>query len=129
MSRSGMESGARGIFALAAALALSSPAFAQVRSIDDVAVKERAPELSDQTELLDALSTSADGLVQEAVPGGGVRIHLQGRFRQVVFARVDERGEVSVDHQLPLALWLALDSGGACREADAGAMEAGDARP
>jgi hypothetical protein len=42
-----------------------------------------------------ALSTSHDGLVQvpSALPGGGVKIDLQGRFQKPLVATVDANGK------------------------------------
>ena len=62
----------------------------------------RTEEMLQDPELVHAFSTSADGLVEEALPGGGFRVHLDGRFRQVVVARLDGSGSLSVGH-LPLA--------------------------
>lgn len=45
-----------------------------------------------------AMSTSHDGLYVEEGPGGEMKVNLQGRFRNSVFATVNESGEVSVSH-------------------------------
>ena len=52
-------------------------------------------------ELAPSLSTSAEGLFEEELPNGGFRVDLQGRFRQVVFARLEASGELSVSHEIP----------------------------
>jgi len=44
-----------------------------------------------------SLSTSHEGLVEEAAPGGGVMIHLQGRFRSAATVTVGGEGKPSVD--------------------------------
>jgi PAS domain-containing protein len=46
----------------------------------------------------EALSTSSDGLVEvrSLVPGGGIMVDLNGRFRQIMVATVNENGEFSV---------------------------------
>jgi hypothetical protein len=52
-----------------------------------------------------ALSTSHQGLVERLspVPGGGVVVDLQGRFRHPLFATVDAAGKVTIRHldQMP----------------------------
>jgi hypothetical protein len=47
-----------------------------------------------------ALSTSHQGLVETVnpVPGGGVIVDLQGRFRNPIFATVDGNGKVTIQH-------------------------------
>jgi hypothetical protein len=49
---------------------------------------------------LNALSTTGKGLVEvpSAVPGGGVRIDLQGRFQSPVFATVGPDGKLVIRH-------------------------------
>jgi len=55
--------------------------------------------------LQNAFSTSDQGLVEELspVPGGGVRVDLQGRFRSPVFATTDANGKLRILHpeQMP----------------------------
>ena len=80
-----------------------------------------AYELPDLTalgpDLANALSTSHVGLVEEELPEGGYRLDLQGRFRQVVFARVGADGQAAVSHALPLELLLEPTGAAAsCRE-------------
>jgi hypothetical protein len=47
-----------------------------------------------------ALSTSHEGLVQvpSTVPGGGVKLDLQGRFQSPLIATVGEDGKVRMQH-------------------------------
>jgi hypothetical protein len=47
----------------------------------------------------DALSTSSEGLVEQEspVPGGGVMVDLQGRFRNTAVATVSDSGDVTTD--------------------------------
>jgi hypothetical protein len=48
----------------------------------------------------DALSTSSEGLVEtpSPVPGGGVKLDLQGRFRSPLIATRDAKGKVTIQH-------------------------------
>jgi hypothetical protein len=48
----------------------------------------------------DPLSTSSEGLVQtpSPVPGGGVMLHLQGRFRSPLIATQDAEGKITIQH-------------------------------
>ena len=50
--------------------------------------------------LQNALSTSHQGLVEvpSTVPGGGVRIDLQGRFQHPYIATIDSSGAVRIQH-------------------------------
>lgn len=50
--------------------------------------------------LRSALSTSHQGLVetQSLVPGGGVKVDLQGRFQSPVFATIDVNGKLKLQH-------------------------------
>jgi len=66
-------------------------------------LKERAPgtvplQLSPQ--LQNALGTSHQGLVEtpSAVPGGGVKVDLQGRFQSPLFVTIDANGKVKMQH-------------------------------
>jgi hypothetical protein len=43
-------------------------------------------------------SRSSQGLVEEPVPGGGVKVDLQGRFRSPLVATVRPDGSVGVRH-------------------------------
>jgi hypothetical protein len=45
-------------------------------------------------DLRSAISTSQDGLVETAAPGGGVMIDLRGRFRNMTWATVGPDGKV-----------------------------------
>lgn len=46
------------------------------------------------SEIQRMLSRSTEGLVEEKRPGGGVSVHLQGRFMNMSVARVTEDGTV-----------------------------------
>jgi hypothetical protein len=50
--------------------------------------------------VLNALSTSHQGLVEawSPVPGGGVKVDLQGRFRSPLFATIGADGKVKILH-------------------------------
>jgi hypothetical protein len=50
--------------------------------------------------LRDAIATSHDGLVEEQLPGphGGVKVHLQGRFRNPLMATTDGNGKLTIQH-------------------------------
>ena len=66
-------------------------------------LKEPAPgtvPLQLTPELQNALSTSDHGLAESpsAVPGGGVKVDLQGRFRSPLFATTDATGKVTIHH-------------------------------
>ncbi|MFE8070871.1 hypothetical protein QQM79_07410 [Marinobacteraceae bacterium S3BR75-40.1] len=46
---------------------------------------------------VDQLTSRDDsGLVEEPLPGGGVQVNLQGRFRSVPYATMDEDGRVTI---------------------------------
>ena len=69
-------------------------------------LKEPAPgsvplELTPQ--LRNALSTSHQGLVEEAspVPGGGITVDLQGRFQSPLMMTIDGNGKVRMQHLHP----------------------------
>jgi hypothetical protein len=51
----------------------------------------------------DAFSTSDQGLVGTPLPGGGVKVDLQGRFRSPLTATVGPDGKVTITHQRPAA--------------------------
>ena len=66
-------------------------------------LKEPAPghvplELSPQ--LQNALSTSHEGLVEvpSSVPGGGIKLDLQGRFQSPLFGTIDADGKLKMQH-------------------------------
>jgi hypothetical protein len=66
-------------------------------------LKEPAPRslpLQLPPSLLNALSTSHQGLVEapSPVPGGGVMVDLQGRFRSMLFATIGPDGRVKIMH-------------------------------
>jgi hypothetical protein len=50
-----------------------------------------------------AFSTSHQGLVEtpSPVPGGGVMIHLQGRFQHPLSATIDDAGKLTIRHLEP----------------------------
>ena len=50
--------------------------------------------------LQNALSTSHQGLteIQNSVPGGGVKVDLQGRFQSPLVATIDANGQLKVQH-------------------------------
>jgi hypothetical protein len=66
-------------------------------------LKEPAPgavPLQLTPELQNAFSTSDQGLVEvpSSVPGGGVRMDLQGRFRSPLLATTDAHGKLKILH-------------------------------
>ena len=60
-----------------------------------------------------AFSTSHEGLYEEIspIPGGGVMVHLQGRFQSVLSAVENSDGSITITHQRPSAN-SAANSGG-----------------
>ncbi len=54
-------------------------------------------------DLQQAFSTSADGLVEVALPNGGVMVRLDGRFMSATVATVGADGQVRIGHGLPVA--------------------------
>ncbi|HET6349399.1 MAG TPA: hypothetical protein VFH88_09995 [Candidatus Krumholzibacteria bacterium] len=48
------------------------------------------------TELNQMINTSQEGLVEQAVPAGGYKVDLQGRFENASAATVDASGKVTV---------------------------------
>ena len=69
-------------------------------------LKEPAPgsvPLQLTPQLRNALSTSHQGLVEEpsTVPGGGVKLDLQGRFQSPVIVTTDADGNVKIQHLHP----------------------------
>lgn len=52
-------------------------------------------------EMQNALSQSSAGLNQVVLPDGTAFVRLQGRFQNLLFATVDEEGQIKVDHALP----------------------------
>lgn len=65
----------------------SSPTPEQTRKALQLSTKEQ-----------NAMSTSHAGLVQEEIPGKGIKVDLQGRFQSSTFATVGDSGEVSISH-------------------------------
>lgn len=66
-------------------------------------LKEPAPgtvPLQLTPQLQNALSTSHQGLVEtpSSVPGGGVKVDLQGRFQSPLFVTIDADGKVKMQH-------------------------------
>lgn len=66
-------------------------------------LKEPAPgyvPLKISPQLQKALSTSHEGLVESpsSVPGGGVKLDLQGRFQSPLFVTIDCDGKVKMRH-------------------------------
>jgi hypothetical protein len=51
-------------------------------------------------ELQNALSTSHDGLVEvpSPLPGGGIKLDLQGRFQSPLFVTIDANGNAKILH-------------------------------
>jgi hypothetical protein len=51
-------------------------------------------------QLQNALSTSHDGLVEvpSPLPGGGIRVDLQGRFQNPLFVTIDADGNAKILH-------------------------------
>lgn len=51
-------------------------------------------------EMLNAASTSSEGLIQEPTPieGGGIQINLQGRFRSPIISTQNPKGEIRNRH-------------------------------
>jgi hypothetical protein len=45
-----------------------------------------------------ALSTSHEGLVEVPVPGGGVKVDLQGRFQSPLVGTIDTHGKLQMQH-------------------------------
>jgi hypothetical protein len=45
-----------------------------------------------------ALSTSHEGLVEVPVPGGGVKVDLQGRFQSPLVGTIDAHGKLQMQH-------------------------------
>lgn len=48
-----------------------------------------------------AASTSAEGLSERPLPGGGAKVDLQGRFRKPLTATIEDDGKVSIQHADP----------------------------
>ena len=69
-------------------------------------VKEPAPgtvPLTLTPQLSNALSTSHQGLVEEVspIPGGGIKLDLQGRFQNPLMVTIDDEGKVRMQHAHP----------------------------
>ena len=79
-------------------------------------------------ELREALRTDDTGLVsvQSPIPGGGVEMDLEDRFRSTVFATLDGDGSIVLSHEMPKAFLQNLDDEEpAADEAAGGAKEGG----
>lgn len=64
-------------------------------------LKEPAPgtaPLQLTSEILNALSTSDQGLVEVPLPGGGFKLDLQGRFQSPLVGTIDANGKVKMQH-------------------------------
>jgi hypothetical protein len=64
-------------------------------------LKEPAPgtvPLQLTQQLQNAFSTSHQGLVEVPVPGGGFKVHLQGRFQSPLVVTIDANGKVKMQH-------------------------------
>jgi hypothetical protein len=66
-------------------------------------LKEPAPgtvPLQLTPQLRNALSTSHQGLAEtpSAVPGGGIKLDLQGRFQNPLFVTIDAAGKLKMQH-------------------------------
>lgn len=87
--------------ALHPAAGTQDPAFAagQVLILDTSGkISPDTPQASDlRAALGDAVSTSAEGLVEEKSPvrGGGVMMNLQGRFQNAMVVEKDESGRIT----------------------------------
>ena len=86
--------------ALTAQIAAPSPE-AAARQAD---LAELAAAIAADAELANALSTSSEGLVVDMQPDGSGVVDLQGRFQQLVIARLDAGGKLSVGHTVPFAI-------------------------
>ena len=69
-------------------------------------LKEPAPgtlPLQVSPQFLNSLSTSHEGLTEQpsALPGGGVKVDLQGRFQSPFVATVDANGKLKIQHIEP----------------------------
>jgi hypothetical protein len=90
---------------LGSLLAVSVPASAEdgsaaMRAYVDPVTGElvRKPVVPEQAVPSPEQSKSADGLVQEAAPGGGTMVHLRGRFQSPVTATLAPDGTSRVEH-------------------------------
>jgi hypothetical protein len=65
----------------------------------------------------EALRTDSEGLVEERMPDGSVRVDLRGRFQNVVVARLNDTGRVRLDHVArPIGMATNPASGPVCEE-------------
>ena len=69
-------------------------------------LKEPAPgtlPLQVSPQFLNSLSTSHEGLTEQpsTLPGGGVKVDLQGRFQSPFVATVDANGKLKIQHIEP----------------------------
>ena len=51
-------------------------------------------------QLQNAISTSHEGLVEvpSSVPGGGIKVDLQGRFQSALIGTIDANGQLKMQH-------------------------------
>lgn len=68
------------------------------RIVTPTLAQRRAFALSPET--LEAMSTSHRGLYEEVLPNGAVKVNLQGRFRNLLMATVDDDGNLRIGHGL-----------------------------
>lgn len=83
---------------------------------------ETATLLADP-DLAAAFSTSAEGLFEETLPDGSVRVRLEGRFQSVLVATVTPGGRVTTSHHPLPGTAFVLEprrEPAACRPAQAG---------
>lgn len=83
---------------------------------------ETATLLADP-DLAAAFSTSAEGLFEETLPDGSVRVRLQGRFQSALVATVTPGGRVTTSHRPLPGTAFVLDprrEPAACRPAPSG---------
>jgi hypothetical protein len=65
----------------------------------------------------EALRTDSDGLIEERMPDGSVRVDLLGRFQNVVVARLARDGSLHLDHVAqPVAGPASSAAGPACED-------------
>lgn len=63
-------------------------------------------------DVLDAMSTSHQGLVEEVMADGSARIDLRGRFHSASFATLDDSGNLTISHTPPPDLVDSVTTGG-----------------
>jgi len=65
---------------------------------EEAAIEDLLAEIERDPATRDALRFDAEGLIEEASPGGGTMVELRGRFQSVVVASLDANGRLRVDH-------------------------------